>query len=114
MAGLYLVALAAAAISAPSSSEPAGKPGPQVPPFTSLASTMKLEHDDGAEHMCPGGAQLTSFQANSGIDNAPVGVELLGPDGKPLPDKAWSIVAGLRVLPIVQGPMRITMICSAR
>ena len=108
MLALYVMAAAVSATPAAVSA------APQVPPFTSLATTLKLDHDDGGEHMCPGASQLVSVQANSAIDNAPVVVELLGPDRKPLPDKSWSIVAGLRILPLVQGPVRITMICSAR
>ena len=87
---------------------------PGVPPFTLQAMTLKLDHDEGADHMCPTNGQLASFVANAGLDNAPVIAELLGPDHKPLADKTWSTVAGLRVLPLVQGPLRITMICSTK
>ena len=109
----FCLALAAAATSAAAAS-PSAPSAPAVPPSTSQALTLKLDRDDGGEHMCPANSQLTSYQANAILDNAPVVVELLGPDRKPLPEKTWSIVAGLRILPLVQGPLRITMICIAK
>lgn len=104
----------AASPAATAATAPPESGAPQLPPFTSQAMTLKLDHDEGAPHMCPMSGQLTSYQANSAVDNAPVVVELLGPDQKPLAEKTWSTVAGLRVLPLVQGPLRITMICSTR
>ena len=102
------------ALSSPAAAPPAASSGPQAPPLASQAMTLKLDHDEGADHMCPANGQLASFQANAGIDNAPLIVELLGPDHKPVADKTWSTVAGLRVLPLVQGPVRITLICSTK
>ena len=111
---VHLTGLALAVVATSAAAAPAPTPSaPAVPPSTSQALTLKVDHDDGAEHMCPANSQLTSYQANAILDNAPVVVELLGPDHKPLPDKTWSTVAGLRILPLVQGPLRITMICAA-
>ncbi len=114
MPALVLAAVVTLAASSPASSAAAAPAVPAAPPpqSTSQAMTLKLDRDEGADHMCPANGQLASFQANAGVDNAPVVVELLGPDHKPLPDKTWSVVAGLRVLPLIQGPLRITMICS--
>ncbi len=106
------VALSQALSSA--ASLPLAPKAPEVSPSTLQAMTLKLDHDEGADHMCPTNGQLASFVANAGLDNAPVIVELLGPDHKPLAEKTWSTVAGLRVLPLVQGPLRITMICSVK
>ena len=98
---------------APAATSPAAGPPPDTP-VAFQAMTLKLDHDEGAEHMCPASGQLTSFQANAILDNAPIVVELLGPDHKPLAGKAWSTAAGLRVLPLVQGALRITMICAVK
>ena len=113
MLNLILTAALSQTLSA-AASLPLTPKASDVAPFTLQAMTLKLDHDEGGDHMCPTNGQLASFVANAGLDNAPIIVELLGPDHKPLADKTWSTVAGLRVLPLVQGPLRITMICSAR
>ena len=113
-AAAFALALSAAAASASAAPSPPAPPAPDAAPFTSQAMTLKLDRDDGSAHMCPTNGQLTSYQVNAAVDNAPVMVELLGPDHKPLAEKGWSAVAGLRVLPLVLGPVRIVMICASK